>query len=991
MEVIFTYNEESLSSSFNTSNYKRTEIYYNNLNQADNTASIEIPFNVNIQNFINQYSDKNIKAVIVDNNKSIFTGYVRKNFDFSKKQRNQPMSIELVSPSYLLDIEANSTVYYINQTLGTIINNILTLANVTNIDLSALTQTINFLTIEEGDNLKDLLDDLCQQYGYVYDFNKSGSFYVSKLFDDIPDDKTTIAQIFNGSNCLDEIKITKKEQENDGVSVKWDSILLVNNALIFADTTDGDSKYNTCAIELKSGCYLGDEKNYYITYDCTAGEVKYTTNASLTLVSTNNSGLTYSFENLGTKGKLSIYNKSSSTITIKRINVTGSAYVITATNETKTASGTKYKDLTADYIQTVENAKYFANNYCNWLNYADYTATLKSNSDYDLGSFVKVTDDNLGIVYGRIIKKVYQLLNKPIDYTIEAVSDYSSAESSNTHTQNGNNGASTSSNVSEEKADTDAIKNLTVIAYQNYIELNYTHTDPDEGQTTFYIRKSTDNGATFDGTIVTDEEGKIIAISSDSTTDKTYKYYFDRNSDGYPESAALSNWQFQVIARNNNDYFSTAVNANVNITNYGTWELNAPTVLTRISNRTISLILSQPSRSDNKTIYGNLVYRVQIKRPDIDSCYYKPAESLNPYATADATNEYNYKVADNTGYVESDNVYIQTMPLKGQAYLAENASIEDTLYTFSVICVNEINVSEATEKNATATATSIEDIVKANETTKEAYVESLSAISANLGIIKEGELSGSDTNYWALSNLTDDNGNKRYKGTFHLGDENEYLHFDPKTDDDGNVLLDENGNPVGYKSAFKVGNFTVKSDSTELSDPTYIVDSKNPKHRIKLNSNGIEMQDNSSGSWQTIGKVYIDSAGNLTLTNSDSCPDTATPIAAGTMYHLDNSKNDTNGSNSKSLVYDGTFVKNISPLNNGNQAFRGTIDVPAAATSNSVSFFSDSNTVRVFGTNLKLDGTMESNAQAIDANAAMSTTFGLTAAQVAAHLFKEER
>lgn len=334
--------------------------------------------------------------------------------------------------------------------------------------------------------------------------------------------------------------------------------------------------------------------------------------------------------------------------------------------------------------------------------------------------------------------------------------------------------------------------------------------------------------------IIKKTDGSTVSVSS-SGLNATYG--FDRNIDGYPEAEELSKWS--VSAKAINIYGKESGESEsryISTDSYGTWKLQTPAVNTRLSDRTITLLLSQPERSDSRAVYGNIRYKVQVKRPDIDKDYYKPASSLDPYGS-----ELNYK--DGEGYAVSDGVYIQTMPLAGQT----TDNITDTAYMFKVSAFNEAGESGTAEITATATCTSIRDIVKAKETAKEAYVSTLSAISANLGVISKGSLNGSDTNYWALSTVTDERtGIKRYEGAMRVGGGDEYLQVTPVINDRGEILK--------YTIQFKVGNFEVTTEATRLNGELIIQSSADALDRTRISPDGTYYQhrENSSGAWRTI-------------------------------------------------------------------------------------------------------------------------------------------
>ena len=368
-------------------------------------------------------------------------------------------------------------------------------------------------------------------------------------------------------------------------------------------------------------------------------------------------------------------------------------------------------------------------------------------------------------------------------------------------------------------------------------------------------------------------------------------YLFNRTVDGYPEASNLLNWQVKVKAVSVfKDDEGEPIESEwsefhlISTLSYGTWIVQAPSYYTRALDRTITIVLSQPPRSDTKTVYGTIRYRVEVKRlgDQADDYYYKPDLSSNPYPVKDATgtiiqgNEDNYKdsviekgswesdtayyvndvvVVDNVYYkcktahtsgsefdateqenwdeyqnfVYSESVYVQTMPLIGQG----TKQIENTRYSFRVYAENEAGTSaSASEIQATAICTNIQDIVAAKETAKEAYITELSSIVANLGVIKQGGLSGSDTNYWALSNIIDDLGNRRYEGEFRVGNADKYLKVEA-------IAFDEQGKPTDYKLTLATDNFEVLTESTNFNKEIIVYSSETKLDRIRITPESI--------------------------------------------------------------------------------------------------------------------------------------------------------
>lgn len=329
-----------------------------------------------------------------------------------------------------------------------------------------------------------------------------------------------------------------------------------------------------------------------------------------------------------------------------------------------------------------------------------------------------------------------------------------------------------------------------------------------------------------------------------------WTYVFDRAIDGYPEKEDLEKWRIRAKAISIADKRSSIwAETEIKLDSYGTWILSEPQVSVKVSDRTVTLIMSQIPRADGKFPYGNIRYNVQVQRPDIDyeAEWFKPAEALNPYPTETEANEENYK--EGTGSIDVSQVHIQIMPLKGQGL----NNIVDTLYRFKVKAISEAFESQPVIKNAIALCSSIRDLVKANETAKEAYFSMLSALSVNLGNISQGSLSGNDNNKWDLSSFTDDKGHLHYEGEFRAGGKKQYIHIEP--------ILDSSGQVTGeYNIYFKVGSFEITSVASTINGDIVVMADNNSLDRTRITPTGTyyEHRESVDSEWITISQMRAD-------------------------------------------------------------------------------------------------------------------------------------
>lgn len=421
MYILTLQNNEnhSVNTDFIVGSFNQREVLHQGLKQADDTIKLSIPFSADIWNFIN--ANKLIKAKITRDGETYFTGYVRPDFDYSKIQRFQPIQLELVNATYITSFyEIESAIAYKDTTLGNIVSNLLERAEITGQDTSFLDEQIIFDIIEEGTTVKDALSQILFEYGYFWDFDKNGEFTVQKIYNE----NVTPSVVLDGTNILEKVQVSKKEQEFDRVEVEYEHYEKFANILIFQDNT-GSSVKKGCFIELGPGKYLGQvegETSYDITYDSDKGEVIWVDNASLSIIA-NPDKLQTTFTNKNTKGNLSIYNPTTGNIYILLLEVNGTAYVKTIESATiKVGQEGKNKSIKSKYIHSKAAAENFAKMYYDWGKSCDYVVSLQSKLNLDVGTIVEV--NAAGKIVGRVIEKTTKLDGKPYTYKIESIKEY---------------------------------------------------------------------------------------------------------------------------------------------------------------------------------------------------------------------------------------------------------------------------------------------------------------------------------------------------------------------------------------------------------------------------------------------------------------------------------------------------------------------------------------------------------------------------------------
>jgi hypothetical protein len=756
MKITFYWTDGTTQDNeFIISNYSYTQCYYNELKPADNYATVSIPFDIATANKLRIYKDDNIKVIIKnDANQSVFTGYVDSGLDFTKTQTLQPITIKLVNQSFLLNQTIGEPLVYKNTSVSIVIKQLLSRLGIV-YNGSEVGAVITIVVIKEDDSYYDIIETLLYEYGYVFDFDNNGVFVVMPLFN-LP--SGTIANTFNGSNIRSAVKETANKREFDYIKVQFSEVSINPNDLVYYDDSEKDvgshlyfgheSETGTAAI-VDSGAVYCEYKSTHgdvIWADVSADNFVIETSPSnaftIDKTGTFTTDVKTTLGNKGTSYAFRAYNTFSYSAKINIIKAIGTSYTRTAGYEIS-KNGNLLFEYESKYLQSKAYASTFTKNLANYYRYSPIKLQLNSYVDYPYGSFVTVNEIGIGEITARITKKTYKL-NKPIEYELESIVDFTPADI--TQESSWGNGSTNSSGMGPDITPPNPPTNLQ-LSLKNDGKVNGTFTQSNERvedlssytvyrktpdmfykavlsltpdinnfidesaingmQYTYKVHATDNNGNVSNpsnevtiGTVTMDKPYAPTSITANAFNDyitisivppslsqanrdiftpveykiqisknqgssysdvavvsnTNYDYYFNRQSDGYPEISALNTWRFRVYSVN--IYGNVSANAAVcSITtgDYMTWTPGTPTgVKGENTGRTLYLNWNKQS------IYGSLVYRVQISKDNVN--WYKPNLVDNPYASED-----NWKTGSLNEYIEVDtNRFYQVVPLKGQ-------------------------------------------------------------------------------------------------------------------------------------------------------------------------------------------------------------------------------------------------------------------------------------------------------------------------------------
>ena len=284
------------------------------------------------------------------------------------------------------------------------------------------------------------------------------------------------------------------------------------------------------------------------------------------------------------------------------------------------------------------------------------------------------------------------------------------------------------------------------------------------------------------------------------------------------------------------------------------------------------------------------------------------------------------------------------------------------------------------------------------------FVEKLSAISANLGLIGQGGMGSFEDmmNYWALSDLSPEDSGVAggvKKGAFRVGGQDQYFKVTPI------------GNNQ-YEIELKAGNITLTSsgDGTSFKQGTYIYDSSDEKKRLALTASGIIAQKNTSNTstpnWVDVAQLRTDAVGNLVITNVEGFEDTL-PIGTkvnGSIYHFDNAQHPTyeegtNPTNPQGIVCTGNVIdtNNTSPIlypDSSKKCFEGEVEKDISQFTGNMVLFSKSDKLLCSGVIVTPTGVVD-NASSYNelmtetkGSGTVGSYLGFSASQISNGIFK---
>lgn len=429
---------------------KRTQRLFSELRPNLNRCDFRVIFDSTLWGVL--ISNDPINCIITKDGSAYFTGTLSPNY--TTEIRSGAKYINLIVEDYSLS-KLGQTItdtlayagYHVCEPLFTYMSLVHALTTEAGVTLAAgtptITQEVPYVVVLSDDKktYAEILTDLLFEYGYVYYFNPDGTMSIIEAVNASTVTPTTTFDVsLTGGNARGEIVATKRPERYDDIRVKYENVELKSGLVIFEDTT-GATGSQSCNIELAASgdpdgldYYPKNSGSVEVFSEWRAKEgytVKAAYNAVLDAAYESGIEISTPFTNYYRRGSFALHNTAATAKKITRLRIIANAYVVTAQGIARlnVASGKQLLEYSCKYLTATPDAQALARKLTQYYKYSDFTYTVKSHTDVDVGDYVLLYDNIFANISQkcRVIGKTDENKSKTIVYDLEAVADYVSA------------------------------------------------------------------------------------------------------------------------------------------------------------------------------------------------------------------------------------------------------------------------------------------------------------------------------------------------------------------------------------------------------------------------------------------------------------------------------------------------------------------------------------------------------------------------------------
>ena len=201
-------------------------------------------------------TEGDIKAVLMDGEKTLFTGFLSTSFSWSVTdygEKSLSLTIEDVGTRKLEAPFIDKGVHLFDSTARMVVERVAEKTGITIAPSFPSFEDEVFSLVEGGETSKDILKSLCYELGYVYFFTNTGELDAYKIecksTDDVPLlDKDKLYSV--GGTA---VTLQKKLRQYSGARVSYKALGRAENYIIYRNTTGKGEGHPYCYLQLDAG------------------------------------------------------------------------------------------------------------------------------------------------------------------------------------------------------------------------------------------------------------------------------------------------------------------------------------------------------------------------------------------------------------------------------------------------------------------------------------------------------------------------------------------------------------------------------------------------------------------------------------------------------------------------------------------------------------------------------------------------------------------
>lgn len=331
-----------------------------------------------------------IKAVVKDGDKTLFTGRIKSDTSWTDSGNPTPiteLSFSINDNTYLLDRKAETEIALINQKLSDIITRI---AGDCGVNVRALSGSnkvnVPAFVLDKEASYLQALNNVLFQHGFAFFFDENGSLIVKNLAQDLLSSESH-KNLLTGEDFYEGLKVSKSNKDFDYVKVKYNTIVAKKNEQVYFEGKDLDAEHHVIPIILRPNQYFPYDSDpvqekregqvfqtfqegYAEAYTLYSGQQKFRRSAKTTLLYTENHRVVQDWKGSividrtefgARKASVRLLNTGGTDAKLFQLAIRADAYYRASESFVKCGKGSKEYLYEAEYIYNAAWATFLAN------------------------------------------------------------------------------------------------------------------------------------------------------------------------------------------------------------------------------------------------------------------------------------------------------------------------------------------------------------------------------------------------------------------------------------------------------------------------------------------------------------------------------------------------------------------------------------------------------------------------------------------------------